>query len=138
MYKFRAMILLLLLSGCYYVPSDGTPAPPEPVNPDLQGVALEAYQAVQKADKKPEELNNLIAAIKLTVTKSGALGWDFDRMNQEFLESTKAAFGGDSTAPVRWREYDQWQTKTLKPITDKAELIYTLNQIVEGLEAARD
>jgi len=131
------LIAALFVSGCYYVPSDGTPAPPEPVNPDLQGIALEAYRAAQKAGKKPDELNNLIAAIKLTVTKSGALGWDFERMNQEFLESTKAAFGGDGTAAVRWREYDQWQIKTLKPITDKSELIYTLNQIVEGLEAAR-
>lgn len=131
------LCLCLLLSGCYYVPSDGTPAPPEPVNPDLQGVALEAYQAVQKADKKPDELNNLIAAIKLTVTKSGALGWEPDRINQDFLESTGAVFADDRTAASRWREYDKWQIQTLRPIKEKAELIYTLNQIVEGLEAAR-
>ena len=131
------LAISLLMSGCYYVPSDGTPAPPEPVNPDLQGIALEAYQAARNVEKKPEELTNLIAAIKLTVTKSGALGWDFERMNQEFLESTKAAFGGDMTAPVRWREYDRWQSKMLKPTADKAELIFILNQIVEGLEAAR-
>ena len=68
--------LCLLMSGCYYVPDNGPVPQPEPVNPVLQVIALDAYQAVQKADRKPGELTNRIAAIKLTVTKGGALGWD--------------------------------------------------------------
>jgi len=131
------LILVLLLGGCYIDPNGGeTPAPPGPVNPDLSGVALEAYQAVKESDCKPEELTGLIGAMKLTVSKAGALRWDADRINQDFLESVKGVFAGNSTAESRWKAYDQWQVKTLKPITDAGEMIYTLNEIIKGLEAA--
>jgi len=135
----RSLLLLsvLLLGGCYIDPNGGdTPKPPGPVVPDLQGVALEAYQAVKDSEYKPEELARLIGAMKLTVSKSGALRWDADRINQDFLESVKGVFAGDSTAATRWKSYDQWQIKTFKPITDSSEMIYTLNEIIKGLEAA--
>lgn len=136
MYKFRVLVLLLLLNGCYYVPSDGTKPAPGPVVPDLQGVSLEAYQAAKASDCKPEELAGLINAMKLTVSKAGALRWDADRINQDFLESVKGVFAGNATAKDRWNTYNQWQIKTLKPITDSSEMIYTLNEIIKGLEAA--
>ncbi len=129
------LILLLTLPGCYYNP---TPGPgPQPVVPDLDGIALGAYQHATEADSEAGEIDRMIAVLSLVVSKAGALGWGVDEINSEYLIGNRSLFTGDSTAQARWGEYFKWQETAIGKTREPAELIAKFKQIIKGLGAVQ-
>lgn len=129
------LLALCLLSGCYYAP-DGSVTPPGPVEPDLQGVALEAYQEALRTQIEGSELTDLIGAIRLTINKAELYRWDGEQVNTEFLENTKLVMEYNSTTKSRWTAFAKWQNSVLKPAIETNDILPILRQILQGLEAA--
>ncbi|MCA9013733.1 MAG: hypothetical protein KDA77_00245 [Planctomycetaceae bacterium] len=122
-------------------PDPPKPDPPKPdPEPDFDSeVAKQAYGKAKLAERKPGEVDGLITALKMTVTKAAALNMSVDEINAEFLANTKAVWSSSPDAKTRWSEYRSWQADTLKKNAGSAkQLIQTLQQIVDGLEALND
>lgn len=131
-----SIIVLALLSGCYIAPEEGSKPAPGPVVPDLQGVALEAYQEVKKTQVEGTELSDLTGAIRLTINKAEHFDWDSDKINEEFVENTKMVGQNNSTSRDRWRPFALWMNETLKPAIEQKDMLSTMREILKGLEAA--
>lgn len=129
------LLALCLLSGCYYAP-DGSVTPPGPVNPDLQGIALEAYQKAQKIQIEGSELTDLIGAIRLTINKAEHFDWGPEKINEEFIENTKMVGQNNETSRERWRLFALWMNGALKPAVERPDMLKTMREILKGLEAA--
>ncbi|HSG69345.1 MAG TPA: hypothetical protein VLA12_02965 [Planctomycetaceae bacterium] len=117
-------------------PDPVPPVPPVPPKPDLEGVSLEAYNAIRESGATAEEIKVLAFDLKFVATQAASLNWTPADISAEFTKRARQLFIGDEIKG-RWGSYNTWQTQAIKAnAADSKSLVRLFYDIAEGLEAA--
>lgn len=109
-----------------------TPPDPQPPQPDLTGVAREAYDAALALAPKPGECARVATVFSTVASKAAGLGWDLPKIAAE----SKAAAFVDPDAVRRWKPFNTFFVGVMMKQRTPSDAIEALEQIAVGLNAA--